>query len=103
MITIQEQIKLLQAIDDGKTLQSQFKVNTNLWTDLSAEWHGRMKSGEYALETRSFRYRIKPEPKVIWVNEYANNCYGIYLDEETAKHYASYDAVSIAVKYQEVL
>lgn len=47
---------------------------------------------------------VKPyvEPKVIWVNEYANGTCWAWCDEETAKMYAAKGATRIAVKYQEV-
>jgi len=42
------------------------------------------------------------EPKVIWVNEYADGTCWAGFDEETAKMCATMDATRIAVKYVEV-
>jgi hypothetical protein len=43
------------------------------------------------------------EPKVIWVNEYADGTCWAGCDEETAKMCAAKDATRIAVKYVEVV
>ncbi len=47
---------------------------------------------------------VKPyvEPKVIWVNEYADGTCWAGFDEETAKMCATMGATRIAVKYVEV-
>ena len=42
------------------------------------------------------------EPKVIWVNEYANGDLFAYWDEKHAKRLVGSDTTRIAVKYQEV-
>ena len=42
-----------------------------------------------------------PEPKVIWVNEYADGSGFAYATEEGAKEYADGDNTRVAVKYVE--
>lgn len=105
MTTIQEQIALLQAVADGKTLQYQKKNSTSKdWVDASPVWHQNLKEGLSELSPMLYQWRIKPEPKIIWVNEYPNNLRPIlHTTEAAAKQSASTDAVRVAVKYQEVL
>lgn len=106
MTTIQEQIKLLQAVADGKTLQYRVKrdANSTEWKDASADWHNKIKVGNTQFTFYVYDWRIKPEPKVIWVNEYPGNRISIpHLTESAAKQSAASDAVRVAIKYQEVL
>ena len=48
------------------------------------------------------RYRVKPELKEIWVNEYSNNTWA-HPSEEEAKIYANSQCLRVAVRYREVL
>lgn len=104
MTTIQEQIKLLQAVADGKTLQYQKKNSSNThWFDGSPTWHQNLIDGCGELSPVLFNWRIKPEPKVIWINEYASGADAGHYSEQAAKKFAGADALRVAVKYQEVL
>lgn len=105
MTTIQEQIKLLQAVADGKTLQYQKKNSSDTqWFDASPTWHQNLIDGYGELSTVLYNWRIKPEPKVIWVNEYPSRFTPvIHFTESSAKQNADCNAVRVAVKYQEVL
>ena len=104
MTTIQEQIALLQAVADGKTLQYTSKAYPHSWKDADTDWHDRVKAGDYPIKVGDYNWRIKPEPKVIWVNEYSGNSNPIaHFTEDSAKLGAANDAVRIAVKYQEVV
>ena len=104
MTTIQEQIALLQAVADGKTLQFTSKAYQYSWKDADTDWHDRVKAGVHSIEVGVYNWRIKPEPRVIWVNEYSNNqSQFVHFTEASAKANASIDAVRVAVKYQEVL
>lgn len=47
-------------------------------------------------------YRIKPEPKNIWVNEY-KDCMAVHESAEDANENAGNDAVRKAVHYREVI
>lgn len=50
----------------------------------------------------TFEYRIKPSPKVIWVNEYPDDAIGVHATQEKAKQSASSRAARIAVPYREI-
>lgn len=45
--------------------------------------------------------QVKPEPKVIWVNEYAGGCGFGYDSEEEARKYTNSGQSRIAVRYVE--
>lgn len=103
MTTIQEQIALLQAIADDRTLQFASKHAPTSWKDANPDWHDGVKQGFQSIDVVSYNWRIKPEPRVIWVNEYSNSYLVSHKTEKAAKESAGSRPVSIAVKYQEVL
>lgn len=104
MATIQEQIALLQAVADGRTLQFDSKSYPTNWKDANPDWHDGVKQGFQSIDVVSYNWRIKPEPKVLWVNEYSNHLSpGVHSTEAAAKANASHNVVRVAVKYQEVL
>ena len=104
MTTIQEQIALLQAIADDRTLQFASKRAPTSWKDANPDWHDGVKQGFQSIDVVSYNWRIKPEPKVLWVNEYSNPLSPVaHLTEASAKANASNNVVRVAVKYQEVL
>lgn len=105
MTTIQEQIKLLQAVADGKTLQYQGKNSySKEWLDASDSWHRDLVDGRSGLTPLAYNWRIKPEPEVKWLNVYPNGSAIAYISEADAKSVAGLaEDVKIAVKYQEVL
>ena len=104
MTTIQEQIALLQAIADDRTLQFASKSDPTSWKDANPDWHDGVKQGFQSIDVVSYNWRIKPEPKVLWVNEYSNHLSpGVHSTEAAAKANASNNVVRVAVKYQEVL
>lgn len=104
MATIQEQIALLQAVADGKTLEFTRKYGCSRWAKPEASWVDSLIIGTANFYFDIYNWRIKPEPKVLWVNEYSNHLSpGVHLTEASAKANASYNVVRVAVKYQEVL
>lgn len=50
---------LVQALADGKVIQGYFEIDQK-WRDLV----------EVRFDAPLYQYRIKPEPREIWVNEY---------------------------------
>lgn len=104
MTTIQEQIELLQAVADGKTLQFTDKRGMTGWKDASPDWHRGVKQGAISIAVDRYNWRVKPEPVVMWVNEYGDGSTAAYASESRAREAAKYGAPTrIAVKYQEVL
>lgn len=104
MATIQEQIALLQAIVECRTLQFASKSDPTNWKDAGPDWHDEVKQGFQSIDVGRYNWRIKPEPRVVWVNEYPDNQSKIaHFTEAAAKASASTSVVRVAVKYQEVL
>ncbi len=88
MKTIQEQIAIMQAFADGKTIE--YRNALERWEPIKDPlWNWT-----------NFDYRIKPEPKVIWVNEYPSGrchvCHETKIDAVHAQH-----AGAVAVHYIE--
>ena len=104
MTTIEEQIKLLQAVADGKTLQFNDKQGLTGWRDASPDWHNGIKQGAISMAVDRYNWRVKPEPAVRWINEYSNSSSIAHLSESEAKEAGKYGLYErLAVKYQEVL
>lgn len=84
---------VLQLLLDGKKVE--------FYNDITLEWREFCDEDELDSE---LEYREKPEPKVIWVNEYNNNRgVAAWIDKASAEKYHIWGASRIAVKYQEVL
>lgn len=104
MTTIQEQIKLLQAVADGKTLQCTDKRGLTNWVDASPDWHSYIKRGAISMDVDRYNWRVKPEPDVKWLNECSDGCVVAFSSESRAREASKYGRWErIAVKYQEVL
>ena len=89
-MTHDEMIAVIQAHKEGKEVE---------WRPTGAErW--RLATPLWDFDT--CEYRIKPEPKTIWVNEYDDDGY-IYNNEQNAKRSAAGHALRVAVEYQEVV
>ena len=86
-MTIDEMISVLTAAKDGKAIQT--KV-TEGWVDAP--------NPKWCFDCCD--YRIRPEPKVIWVNEYENSL-SAHHTKERAMNYES-GSTRVAVKYIEV-
>jgi len=90
-----ELLPIIQAYAEGKTIQYRANINVG-WRD----------AGGPRLDD-DFEYRIKPESKVIYVNEYANGIFdhdskeAAELAAENRKKYEGIEADRVAVKYIE--
>lgn len=83
-------LPLVQALADGKPLQVK---TVNGWDDIQSG-----VSFCYAPE----KYRIKPEPKEVWFNQYEHDVTrGPYVSKEEAENYAGNFAKQ--VRYREVI
>ena len=90
-MTPQGMINVIQAHMDGKEIQATNSAGG--WSDARFPRWDFIRQG----------YRIKPEPKTIWVNEYDNRGKYIYGSKRAAESMAGEDVSRIAVKYQEVI
>lgn len=88
-----ERLPLIQAFVEGETIETRNMDTWYRWVEV---------------KTPTFRshceYRIKPEPKVIYVNEYRDNSCAAFLTETAAQNFVvNVKPVRVAVKYQEVI
>lgn len=85
-----EYLPLVQALADGKVIQM-------------LEWHDDwVDMVEISTEIPASLYRIKPEPREIWVNRYPDGTeYGRYESERLAEVHSGHG--SIQVCYREVI
>ncbi len=91
-----EAIKVMQAFVDGKTIQYLSSIG---WRDVDP-----LSTAEMAWLWGDVKYRIKPEPKDIWVNEYERQCDDyFYHSREAAEESAAPYALRVAVRYREVI
>jgi hypothetical protein len=100
-MTIQEQIKILQAIADGKKIERYKK------DPLQQQWEPVLCpldiiNGYKCLDFIKYSYRIKPEPRTFWVNQYKDSFGDLYTTEEEAKS-KSIDTKVRIIKLVEVL
>jgi len=90
-------IKVMQAYVDGEDIQ--IEKYPDVWIDqVSPVWDW------------DFNYRVKPEPRTIWVNEYDGEPCALFLTQKdalrqfgAASAMAVVGATRIGVKYQEVI
>lgn len=96
-MTIDEIIAVLQAFKDGKAIQFAVrKSDPRKWLELSIR--------DLAWNFASYEYRVKPEPRTIWVNEYPDGSGTVHHSDEVAVRAAhGCCPVRAAVKYVEVI
>lgn len=94
-MTHDEMVEVILAHKDGKEIQERYTTSES-WSPFAGSWF-----------FDCIMYRVKPEPKVIWVNEYKHGAVAVYknkIDATTATTAGNYgDMMRVAVKYQEVI
>lgn len=87
-------LPLIQAFVEGKTIQVNYD---GPWEDIDFK--------DVSFDSEIEHYRIKPEPKVIWVNEYDDDSYTVHSSKEdaikTGRLFTDFER--LAVKYVEVM
>jgi len=89
-----EMIEVMQAFEDGKEVQSRYSES-----ELGADW---FEASDPCWDWDEFEYRIKPEPKEVWVNEYDGLRPVAYLTKADA-NFSSGEPTRTSVLYREVL
>lgn len=86
-------LPLVQALAEGKVIQEKHSVDSP-WEDCANpdfSWH----PGDY---------RIKPEPREIWVNEWDGNGFVVFATEREATEHANrYGIGHVTTRYREVI
>lgn len=92
--TARDYLPLVQALADGKVIQYKFQK-----CDHSYGWMDLESAVDFCMPAEF--YRIKPEPREVWVNEYPNYIYSIYPSKDlAATHCLEYGRT---VRYREVI
>jgi len=82
-----------------KALKGGQKIQWRERDSLQPIWHDE---GSFPSVHPSYEYRLKPEPRTIWVNEYEDEDVA-HRSAERARHAGSAcDPIRIAVEYREV-
>lgn len=104
MKTTEEMIEVMQGWENGKEIQQKYLYGSDMVHSWTAQ--AVMSDGKPIWNWASIDYRIKPEPKEIWVNEYKPEThrysYVVFDDRQEAENAAG-AAIRTAVKYREVI
>lgn len=84
-------LPLVQALAEGKTIQ--MLEGHGYWVDMV----------EISTEIPASLYRIKPEPREIWMNYYPNGAFGQVHDSEVEAYEARSNDTAKQVRYREVI
>lgn len=86
-------LPLVQALAEGKVIQASMSH--------SGEWYDHT-SPDFTMQPD--RYRIKPEPREIWVNRFPDGHDGLtWYETEEAAHRAYGRVGAVQVRYREVI
>jgi hypothetical protein len=92
-----EKIAIMQAFLDGKTIEAKDPFGSGD----KGKWI--ILEGEPNWQWGQLHYRIKPEPKEIWVNEHSHGKLYAYNTEHAAQVCTTGYAMRTAVLYREVI
>ena len=94
--TAKNYLPLVQALADGKVIQGFYRKSdsSGAWLDLE---------GSIVFDAPADQYRIKPEPKEIWMNRYPNGVESGPYDSEQEAHRLRANDTSVSVRYREVI
>lgn len=85
-------LPLVQALADGKQIQSQLGLRLE-WRDTNHP--------DFSMSPE--QYRIKPEPKEIWMNRYPNGAHFGPFDSKQDAHWGRANDTAIQVCFREVI
>lgn len=91
MMTVDQMIEVLNAYKAGKKIQFR-QYGLLLWEDCI--------NNEPRWNWTYYDYRVKHEPKVLWVNEYESS-YAAHGSEQMARDCLGARALRVAVRYVE--
>jgi len=87
--TAKDYLPLVQALADGKVIQ--ISTGEGFWTDIPDPNFGIHPSD----------YRIKPEPREIWVNQYRFSPDTVHFNRQSAENMLKEDGITR--RYREVI
>ena len=97
-------MKITQHMIEQAAVIANAKVGDELEESIGGErFKSCLDDGGAIIGPYDFTYRIKPQPRTIWVNEYPNGGYAVHESIAAAKDITNSDATRIAVEYREVV
>lgn len=85
-------LPLVQALAEGKEIE---------WMNVNDKWQVLL---EYSFESDPSKYRIKPEPREVWINRFPDGHDGLTWYETEEAAYRAYGRVgAVQVRYREVI
>lgn len=95
--TARDYLPLVQALSEGKVIQYKYQKS-----DKSYEWMDLESSVDFCMPADF--YRIKPEPREVWINRFPDGHDGLtWYETEEAAHRAYGRVCAIQVRYREVI
>lgn len=91
-------IEVVTAFNNGKKIQS--RAHTNLPSDTPYKWLDNPKP-QWDFSCND--YRVAPEPRVIYINEYPDSWGTVRNTEKEASSQAEHRCIKKAVKFVEVV
>lgn len=91
---IDHMIAVLTAYKEGKTIQARHR------DDEKTTW---LQATEPCWDWETYDYRVKPEPRIVWINEYANGIWGCANSSKQAVKNSTSDECIACRKFVEVL
>lgn len=86
-------LPLVQALAEGKVIQSRL-FSCDSWKDCARP--------DFTMDPSN--YRIKPEPREIWVNEWDGNGFVVFATEREATEHAHRHGIGhVTTRYREVI
>lgn len=90
-------LPLVQALSEGGVIQYKYQKS-----DKSYAWMDLESSVDFCMPAEF--YRIKPEPREIWVNEWDGNGFVVFAKEsEAIEHAKRYGIGHVTARYREVI
>ena len=94
-----DRLEIARAWAEWKRVERQSTYNDMTWRELSEFSEGRSDNINFFDPT--YNFRLRREPKVIWVNEYAGGERVLHSSKERAIKLATMNVVRTAVRYVE--
>lgn len=90
--TAKDCLPLVQALADGRSIK--YRIGAEEWYDRE----------QFDFSDKPENYRIKPEPREIWVNEWDGNGFVVFSTEREAMEHANrYGIGHMTTRYREVM
>lgn len=98
-MTIEEMVQVLEAFKDGKEIE--YRLRPEYWRSCHEGGWKKMVCSDWNFAR--WEYRVRREPKEIWVNEYEDGIHAGHDSRGRAEAFCASYAIRRAVRYREVI